>query len=108
MATSEDFDRAALDALVDEAVMDAYGEDEEEVGLLTLIQDNVRFPFHTTMLGARLKVTGVDVRDRGGLVAICERDKTRQLVDLRDLPLPAELPEGGEWILAYRHWAKHR
>jgi hypothetical protein len=96
--------RAELDRLVDEATVDAYGEDEEETGLFTMVQENLAVPFGTRVLGVEVNVVGVDLT-AGGIVAICARGKQRQAVRLLDLPLPSPAPEGAQWIEAYRHWA---
>ena len=42
-----------LDALVEEAMVDAYGDDEQLGGFAVMIEDNLEFPFETTVLGWR-------------------------------------------------------
>jgi hypothetical protein len=95
---------AELDELVAEAVVDAYNDDEQLTGLYTMIDGNLALPFVTTVLGVEVTVRKVDLRD-DGIVAICHRDRTRQAIDILDLPLPVPAPEGAEWIAAYRRWA---
>jgi hypothetical protein len=97
--------QAELDQLVDEATVDAYGEDEEETGLFTMVQDHLAMPFITTVLGVEVNVVGVDLT-ASGIVAICSRGKQRQPIQILDLPLPTPEPEGVQWIEAYRHWAR--
>jgi len=97
--------KARLDALVEEAIVDAYDESEQRTGLLTMIQDNLKLPFETTVLGVPVTVESVDFNKGGEIVAICVRDRHRQAVPIIDLPLPSAPPEGAEWIEAYRHWA---
>ena len=94
-----------LDALVGEAIVDAYDESEQRTGLLTMIQDNLDLPFETTVLGVPVTVESVDFNKGGEIVAICVRGRHRQAVPILDLPLPSPPPEGAEWIAAYRHWA---
>jgi hypothetical protein len=96
--------RVQLDGLVEEATIDAYGEDEEETGLFTMIQEHLTMPFTAMVLGVEVNVVDVDLT-ASGIVAICTRGKQRQAIRLLDLPLPAPAPEGAEWIEAYRHWA---
>lgn len=96
--------RAELDALVAEAVVDAYGDDEQLVGLYTMIADNLAVPFVTEVLGVEVSVRRIDLR-AGGIVAICHRGRLRQAIGILDLPLPDPPQEGAEWIEAYRHWA---
>jgi len=34
----------------------------------------------------------------------CRRGRARQSLPITDLPLPTPLPDGAEWIEAYRRW----
>jgi hypothetical protein len=95
---------AALEAMIEEATVDAHNEDEQLTGLYTMIEDNLTTPFTTTVLGVEVTVRKVDVTD-DSIVAICSRGRERQRIDLLDLPLPTPPPDGAEWIDAYRHWA---
>ncbi len=38
-----------LDALVEEATVDAYGDDEQLGGFAVMIEDNLEVPFETTV-----------------------------------------------------------
>lgn len=93
-----------LDALVEEATVDCYGEDEQVTGLFTMIEDNLALPFRTVVLGVGVAVENVDLTVSGQIVAVCSRDRVRQTIPILDLPLPTPPPEGAEWIAAYRHW----
>lgn len=44
--------QAQLQALVDEATVDAYDRDEQVMGLNTMIEDILAVPFETTVLGS--------------------------------------------------------
>jgi hypothetical protein len=46
----------------------------------------------------------IDITEDDQLIAVCRKGKDRQRISLTDLPLPETLPEGGEWIVAYRYW----
>jgi hypothetical protein len=98
--------KARLDAMIEEATVDAYGESEQSVGFFTVIEDNLQRPFETTLLGVSVIVEGVDLNDREDIVAICRRGPERQSVPILDLPLPSPKPAGWEWIEAYRRWAR--
>ena len=95
---------AELDELIEQAVVDAYGDDEQMTGFYTMIEGNLALPFTTMVLGVEANVVGVDLTDRG-IVAICTRGAHRQAIPILDLPLPVPPPHGSEWIAAYRHWA---
>ena len=59
-----------LDALVEEATVDAYNDEEQLGGFAVMIEDNLEMPFETTVLGVVVTVNGVAqnrVRDRRGL-----------------------------------------
>ncbi|OGA50185.1 MAG: hypothetical protein A3G25_04280 [Betaproteobacteria bacterium RIFCSPLOWO2_12_FULL_63_13] len=97
-----------LEELIEEAIVDAYGESEQRVGFLTMLKDKLAFPFEIEILGAPAIVEGVDLNDAEDIVAICRRDKHRQMVPILNLPLPSPRPVGWEWIEAYRRWARGR
>ena len=99
--------KADLDELVEEAIVDAYGEDEQLAGFYTMIEENLVLPFTAMVLGVEVTVEGIDLTD-GGIAAICARGVHRQPIAILDLPLPAPSPPGWEWIRAYGHWAGRR
>jgi hypothetical protein len=93
-----------LDALIEEATVDCYNEDEAITGFLTMMQENLAVPFQTEVLGVEVTVQDVDLNTAGEIVAICARGEHRQAIAVFDLPIPADSPAGAEWIEAYRHW----
>ena len=97
--------KAELEAMIDEATVDAYNEDEQLTGLFTMLQENLAVPFTTTVLGVEVVVRGVGLTPDGRIVALCSRDRVRQAIGILELPLPSPGPEGAEWIEAYRQWA---
>lgn len=97
-----------LEKMVEEAIVDAYGESEQAVGFFTVIEDNLQMPFETTLLGVSVIVERVDLNDREDIVAVCQRGRKRQNVPILDLPPPSPKPQGWEWIEAYRLWARGR
>lgn len=97
--------RARLDTMVEKAMVDACGESEQAMGLFTMIEDNLKMPFETVVLGVPVTVEHVDLNDREEIVAICRRGRDRQAVPILDLLLPSPRPAGWEWIEAYCHWA---
>jgi hypothetical protein len=96
--------KARLDELVEEALVDAYGESEQATGFFTMLENDLRLPFETEMLGVTVTVESIDITEDDQLVAVCRKGKDRQRISLADLPLPATLPAGAEWIVAYRYW----
>jgi len=98
--------KVQLEALVEEATVDAYDESEQAVGFLTMIDEHLAIPFSTTILGVEVTVEKVDVTESNEVVAVCRRARTRQRIPILDLPLPAPPPAGAEWIEAYRYWRR--
>ena len=91
---------AALEAMIEEATVDAYNEDEQLTGLYTMIEDNLTVPFPTTVLGVEVTVKKVDLTD-DNIVAICVRGRDRPpsrspLAHRRypSFPLPHQLRPG--------------
>lgn len=95
-----------LNVLIAEATVDCYNESECVTGFYTMLEDNLAMPFHTVVLGLDVTVTGVDLTEDGQITAVCTRGKAKQRVPILELPLPTPLPQGAEWIDAYRMWAK--
>lgn len=98
--------KARLKELIEEAVVDAYTEEEQAVGFLMMIEEHLALPFSLNVLGVEADVEKVDVTVDGEIVAICCRGKTRQEIPILDLRLPTPAPAGVEWIAAYRHWRR--
>jgi hypothetical protein len=96
--------KARLDELVEAALVDAYGESEQVTGFYSMMENDLRFPFETEILGMTVIVERIDITEDDRLVAVCRKDKTKQQISLSELPLPSPLPNGAEWIVAYRYW----
>jgi Calcium binding len=99
-------DRAHLERLVKEAIVDAYNESEQRCGLFTMIEDHLALPFETQVLGVPVTVERIDLTEAEEMVAICRRGRARQRIPILDLPLPSPRPGGAEWIEAYRYWSR--
>jgi hypothetical protein len=72
------FSKAKLEKLIEQAVVDAYTEEEQAVGFLTMMEDHLALPFSTNVLGVDVVVEKVDMTRDGQIVAICRHGKTRQ------------------------------
>lgn len=87
--------RSDLDSMVESILVDAYGDDEQYVAFLTVIEEETRLPAAATLLGAPVTVTG--------LVAIREGSNGTGEVALADLAFPPDTVTA--WIhAAYRHY----
>jgi hypothetical protein len=56
---------ATLEAMIEEATVDAYNDDEQLTGLYTMIEEQLADPFTTTVLGVEVTVRTVDLTDDG-------------------------------------------
>jgi hypothetical protein len=96
---------ANLDEMIETAIVDAYGESEQILGLYTMLEQNLALPFKTEILGIEVTVEKLDLTNDDQVVAVCSRGKAKQRVPLLDLPLPSPSPTGADWIVAFRRWA---
>jgi hypothetical protein len=98
--------KSRLRNLVKEALVDAYKESERRVGFFAMIEEHLALPFETRVLGVVVTVEQIDLTKTGEVVANCRRGRDRQSIPILDLPLPERVPDGAEWIEAYRFWAR--
>lgn len=97
---------ARLAEMIEEATVDAYGEDEQVTGWFTMFENYLELPFETDVLGVRVSVTAIEQGDENQVVAVCKRGTKELVVGILELPLPSPSPEGAEWIEAYRIWLR--
>ena len=95
-----------LEALIEEAIVDAHDESEQAMGFFTMLEEHLALPFETEVLGMTVTVDRIDLTERDDFVAVCRRGRDRQKISIVDLPLPEPPPDGWKWIEAYRHWAR--
>ena len=98
--------KARLEALIEEAVVDAYGDEKQTGGFFTMIEEHLALPFSVSILGVEAVVEKVDMTRDGRIVAVCRHDGVKQRIEILDLPLPRPIPAGAEWIVAYSHWRR--
>jgi hypothetical protein len=87
---------AKLDALIEEATVDAYDESEQMTGFHTMLDEHLEMPFQTHVLGVEVTAEQVDLTDDSHIVVVCRRGKWCQRIPLLDLPLPKPPPQGAE------------
>jgi len=101
-------DPERLEALIEEATVDCYNEDEQHAGLLTMIEEHVVFPFEAKVIGEIVQITGMEWPDDGfGLQFTCEKNGETHAIDAGSIAWVEPLPEGFEWIEAYFVWARY-
>jgi hypothetical protein len=94
-----------LRALIEEATVDCYSEEEAHVGLTTMVVDNVVCPFKARVIGEEVEVVELRESQVGvGVDAVCRYKGKDYCIDLFSLEWPKTKPEGYEWVEAYRAW----
>jgi hypothetical protein len=92
--------------MIEEAIVDAYGESEQAVAFHATIDMHLGLPFEAVVLGVAVLVKKIDVTTAGEIIALCHRGRERQAIPILELPVPDPRPIGWEWVEAYRRWAR--
>jgi len=90
-----------LDAVVEDIIVDCYGDDEQDTAFLTVFEEECQLPTTATLLGIPVTVTGLNL-GRRGLLAICEGPHGAGEVSFADLAFAPDTLAA--WVhAAYRH-----
>lgn len=96
-----------LRRLIEEALVDAYGEDEQHGAFLVMLDDHVTCPFRALVVGEEVEVRGFDWAGAPHeIVALCRRKGRTHRVSVTALEWAGKRPAGAEWFDAYRAWLK--
>jgi hypothetical protein len=96
-----------LRRLIEEALVDAYGEDEQHGAFLVMLEDRVACPFTALVVGEEVDVRGFDWAGASHeIVALCRRKGHTYRVSVTALQWAGRRPGGAEWLDAYRAWLK--
>ncbi|MEA1947992.1 MAG: tetratricopeptide repeat protein [Thermodesulfobacteriota bacterium] len=96
----------ALDKMIEEITVDAYGDDEKLWAFWQAFEDNVDLPADGFVIGEPVSVIEVDYdgNERRGLTARCRReDSSEHVVAVSDVVFP-QASAGARYIAAYRKW----
>ncbi len=99
-------DLDALDEMIEEITVDAYGDDEQLWAFRQAFEDDVELPADGFVIGEPVAVIAVDYdgNARIGLTAKCRReDGSVHMVAVSEVVLP-EISAGAWHIAAYRRW----
>jgi hypothetical protein len=103
---SRDNDLIALDELIEEITVDAYGDDEKLWAFLQAFEDEVTLPADGFVIGEPVVVVEIDYNgnERRGLTARCRReDASEHVVAVSDVVFP-DGSSGAPYVAAYRKW----
>jgi hypothetical protein len=105
MAKKKKADQERLRALIREATVDCYNEDEEHMGLVTMVEESVVCPFKAKVLGEEVEVVELRGSEVGlGVDAVCRHKGKDYRIDIFSLEWPQKKPDGYEWVEAYKAW----
>jgi hypothetical protein len=96
---------AELDVLVEELLVDAYGDEEQLAAFVVAVEEALEPPEPATIVGVGVEVIGIDCGPgvRTGLAARVRRAATLYEVALLDLDFQADSAVGLV-AAAYRRW----
>ena len=100
-------DKERLEALLEEATVDCYSEDEEFTGMMCTLGEELQFPLKATVVGEMVEVVGIDERRsdlRRGVIARVHQGEQEYKVGLAELEFMEPDPASAEWLEAYRYW----
>lgn len=95
-----------LNNLVEDIIVDAYGDDEQLWAFRQAIEDEITLPAEAYIAGEPVTVKKIDYdgNERRGLTArICREDGLEHIVSASDLIFP-EGSEAADYMAAYRTW----
>jgi len=95
-----------LDRLIDEIIVDAYGDNEQLWAFRQAFEDNVAMPAEAFVVGEPVTVMTMDYdgNERRGLTARCRRERSsEQVIAACDLIFP-EGSAAARYMAAYRMW----
>jgi hypothetical protein len=103
---TDSIDKADLEVALEDATVDANGEDERHSGLLSAIQEELDFPFEVQVLGETVTVVDMEwpEKDEFGLDLVVERNGQRHRIEARSVNLLPPLPKGHLYLAAYLDW----
>lgn len=96
----------ALDEMIEEIIVDAYGDDEQLWAFRQAFEDNVDLPADAFVIGEPVSVIEVDYdgNERRGLTARCRsQDGSEYVVAVPDIVFP-QASAGSNCTAAYRRW----
>jgi len=94
-----------LDVLIDEIIVDAYGDDEQSWAFRQVLEDELELPKEAFVIGEPVTVLTLDYEnERRGITARCRReDGTEYQVAACDLFFPRSTT-AARYVAAYRKW----
>jgi len=99
--------KAKLEALLEEATVDCYDEEEQFWGVFYTLEERLAFPLQARALGEAVTVVRLDDRCSGlrrGVMARVRKADQEYTAALSELDIVEPDPVSAEWLEAYRYW----
>ena len=94
-----------MQACIDLALTDAYGEDEQAVGWLTCIETMFSRFKRVKLMGEEVALVGFDL-SKHSVVAVCRQGKQKARVTLDSVEFPQLTPLEARWMQAWKRFSQ--
>lgn len=94
----------SVQACIDLALTDAYGEDEQAVAWLACIEAVLGQHKQVRLLGINVNLIGFDLRNYD-VIAVCEQGKRKARVTLDSIEFPDLAPVERLWLQAWQNFS---
>lgn len=103
-----ELDEVLVREAMEEAAVDCYDEYEQHSGLLTVIGDELGFPFRAKVIGEEVTIVGMEWPENNefGLDLVCERNGQQHRIDAGSVELLKPFPAGHLFLAAYLVWRR--
>lgn len=94
----------SVQACIDLALTDAYGEEEQAVAWLTCVEEMFGRHKQVRLMGNDVTLVGFDLRNND-VVAVCKQGKRRARVTLDSIEFPELTPAEQLWLRAWKRFS---
>ncbi len=95
----------SVQACIDVALIDAYGEEEEAVAWLSCIEEMFGRFAQVSVMGRDVVLIGFDLR-HGDVVAVCRDGKHKARLTLDSVDFPGLTPIEKRWLQAWKQYLR--
>ena len=108
-AWTETLDEDDIREAREEATVDCYDEHEQHSGLLTMVEQELQFPFAARVIGEEVSVVDMEWPEDSefGLDLVVEHKDEQYRIDARSVELLEPLPDGHIFLAAYLTWSRY-
>jgi hypothetical protein len=96
----------SVEACIELALTDAYGEYEQASAWLTCIEEMFGRYKSVNLMGEQVTLQGFDLANDVAVVAICRKGKRRARVALESIEFPGLTPIEVRWLKAWKQFSQ--